>query len=181
MERKGNQILNIGVRKYKVEDAVHLHEAIMESVPELSVWLPWCTKKYSMKDAEQFAISSVESWDEGLEYRFVIEDLDSSTFLGTVGINQIIKQHKVGNLGYWVRSSATNKGVCTEAALLAVRFAFEKLDFNRIEIHILPDNKLSNAVASKLGVFEGKLRNKLFHDGMAKSANCYSIVPSDYQ
>jgi RimJ/RimL family protein N-acetyltransferase len=46
---------------------------------------------------------------------------------------------------------------------------------------VIEDYHASNAVASKLGAtYEGTFRNKIFHDGNSRSANCYSIIPSDY-
>ena len=154
----------------------------MESVEHLSKWLPWCTPDYSISDSTEWAKSAADTWESGTDYRFIIEDTKTFQILGTVGINQVVPQHKTGNLGYWVRKSAMNKGVCTQSARQVAAFAFEKLGFQRIEIHILTDNKASNAVASKLGgKYEGIFRNKLFFNGKSLPAKCYSIVPSDYE
>ncbi len=173
--------MNVGIRRYKELDAAEFQKAVLESVPHVSKWLSWCSDTYSIDDAKLWASSATEMWENGTDYRFVVEDLDTSTILGSVGINQVVAQHKVGNLGYWVRSSALNKGVCTQAAKLAVEFAFRELSFQRIEIHVLTENTSSKAVASKLGgVSEGIFRNKLMHNGVSMPANCYSIIPSDY-
>jgi len=112
----------------------------------------------------------------------LIEDVKTLKILGTVAINQVVLQHKVGNLGYWVRKSALKQGVCTQAARQVAAFAFDKLDFKRLEIHILTDNNASNAVASKLGgEYEGVFRNKLLFNDKSLPAKCYSIVPDDYE
>ena len=102
--------------------------------------------------------------------------------LGCVGINQVVPQHRIGNLGYWVRRTALNQGVCTRAARLVVDYAFRELNFQRIEIHVHPDNIASNAVAAKLGGrYEGVFLNKLYFNGAATPAKCYAIIPDDYQ
>jgi RimJ/RimL family protein N-acetyltransferase len=173
--------MKIDIRRYKESDALEFQQAVLESVNHLGRWLPWCTPNYSIEDAQAWASGAAQMWSAGTDYRFVIEDSDRRRILGSVGINQVVAQHKIGNLGYWVRESAINKGVCTAAARQAAHFAFQHLDFRRLEIHILPDNHASNAVASKLGAtYEGTFRNKIFHDGNSRSANCYSIIPSDY-
>jgi len=174
--------VKINIRKFKEGDAQEFQEAVLESVEHLSMWLPWCTPNYSIEDATEWVTSAANTWQAGADYRFVIEDAKTLKILGTVGINQVVPQHKVGNLGYWVRKSALKQGVCTQAARQVAEFAFEKLGFKRLEIHILTDNDASNAVACKLGgEYEGIFRNKLLFNGKSLSAKCYSIVPDDYE
>jgi len=174
--------VDVAIRKYRETDAEQFQVAVLESVSHVSQWLPWCTPDYSIEDATQWATSAAQAWDEGTDYRFVIENKSTGEILGSVGINQVVPQHRVGNLGYWIRESAMNQGVCTRAARLAIEYAFCELDFQRIEIHVHPDNVASNAVAAKLGgVYEGVFRNKIVFEGASVPAKCYSVVPSDYQ
>ena len=170
------------IRRYKSSDAAAFQEAVLSSINHLSRWLSWCTPAYSINDAVEWVNSAENSWKAGTDYRFLVEDTKTGAVIGGVGINQIVHQHPVGNLGYWVRESAINRGVCTTAARLATEYAFRELGFQRIEIHIQVDNHASNAVASKLGgEFEGILRNKLMFNGESVRAKCYSIIPSDYE
>lgn len=174
--------MEIAIRKFKESDAQEFQAAVLESVEHVSDWLPWCTEAYSLQDAEQWTTSAAKVWDAGTDYRFIIEDLDTKKILGSVGINQIVHQHKIGNLGYWVRKSAINRGICTKAARLAVKYAFTELEIQRIEVHVHTENIASNAVASKLGgVYEGVFRNKLFFNGHSVPAKCYSVIPCDYE
>jgi len=173
--------MRIGIRKYKPNDAEEFQRAVLESVEHVSKWLPWCSKDYSIEDAEEWASGAQRSWEEGTDYRFIIEDQETKEILGAVGINQVVRQYMIGNLGFWVKASALNKGCCTQAAKLATEYAFKELGFNRIEIHVLTENKSSIAVAENLGgVFEGAFRNKIIFNGVPSPANCYSIIPSDY-
>lgn len=173
--------VDISIRKFRESDAPAFQEAVLESVQHLSQWLSWCTPSYSITDAVDWATSAQQSWEDGKDYRFLIENADTGEVLGCVGINQVVQQHKVGNLGYWVRKSAINQGVCAGAARRAVEFAFGQLGFQRIEIHVQVNNHASNAVALKLGgQYEGVFRNKLIFDGESVPAKCYSITPSDY-
>lgn len=173
--------MNISIRPFKSTDAQPFYDAVIESVDHVSQWLPWCTENYSIEDAQQWCDSAHTAWENGTDYRFIIEDKDSGKILGSVGFNQIIKQHKIANLGYWIRQSAVGKGVCSKACVLAIKYAFSNLDICRIEIHVHPDNIASNTVASKLGVYEGTLRNKLILFGESVPAKCYSVIPSDIQ
>lgn len=173
--------MEITIRKFRQEDAHGFHQAILESVAHVSPWLGWCTADYSLVQATEWATTAAQLWEQKAEYRFVIQDAQSQMILGSVGLNQIVHQHKVANLGYWVRKSAIGKGVCTNATRQVIQYAFEHLDLKRIEIHALPENQASNAVALKVGgVYEGRFRNKLINQGQSLAANCYSVVPSDY-
>jgi RimJ/RimL family protein N-acetyltransferase len=173
--------VEIAIRQFEEGDAREFQAAVLESVEHLSVWLPWCTPDYSIEDATDWAHSASQAWIEGTEYRFLIEDANTGRILGSVGINQVVPQHKRGNLGYWVRKSAINQGICTRAARQVVLFAFQELGFQRLEIHVQTDNDASNAVATKIGgVYEGIFRNKLVNKGLSLPAKCYSITPADY-
>lgn len=172
--------MKINIRKFQEDDIDGFYEAVRESIDHLSSWLPWCTENYSPKDAEHWVLSAENAWLTGDDYRFIIEDLDTRKILGSVAINQVVQQHKTGNLGYWIRKSSINQGACRVAAQLAVDFAFNELGFHRIEIQVLPDNTPSIKVAENIGgVYEGLLRNKLYVGGKPCPAQSYSIIPED--
>lgn len=174
--------MEISIRQFKASDTNEFHLAVLESVAHVSEWLPWCTSEYSLEDANDWVTSAAKVWQDGTDYRFIIEDCETKRILGAVGINQVAPQHRIGNLGYWVRKTAVNKGVCTKAAKLAAEYAFSELGFQRLEVHVHTDNVASNAVASKLGgKYEGIFRNKLFFNEESMPAKCYSIIPSDYE
>ncbi len=174
--------MKIAIRKYSKSDAPAFQAAVLESYEHLSKWFSWCTPDYTIDEAVEWSHSSEKTWDEGTDYRFLIENLNTGEILGAVGINQVVPQHMIGNLGYWVRQSAINKGVCTQAAKKVVGLAFKDLGFQRIEITVPTDNHASNAVAVKLGAkFEGTFRNKIIFKGISVPAKCYSIIPSDYE
>lgn len=172
--------MDINIRKFNVGDAPKLYAAVKESVAHLSPWLSWCTPAYSINDAEFWVNTAETEWNAGHDFRFVIECNLTKKFLGSVAINQVIQQHKIGNLGYWIRQSELNQGACINAARKTIEYGFNELQLQRIEICALENNTASIAVAEKLGAtYEGILRNKLFHNGNSCPAKCYSLIPSD--
>ncbi len=84
--------------------------------------------------------------------------LENQELLRSVAIIRINNIHKIGNIGYWIRKSALNKGVATEAVSLACSFGFTTLGLFRAEIVTLPNNKASRKVDAK---YEGVLQNRL--------------------
>ncbi len=168
------------IRPYKKEDAEDLYLAARESIYEVHPWLPWCHPDYSRKESEQWIARCDEAWKKGVEFHFVITHTATGRFLGGVGINQINITHRYANLGYWVRSSETGKGVTTAAAILAARFGFQKLNLGRIEILVARENKASLRVAEKTGARrEGVLRNRLIVNDHVMDAVLYALIPED--
>jgi len=173
--------LDIRVRRFTTDDTPAFYEAIKESVDHLAPWLMWCTSDYTISDAKEFVDDAEEMWQNGSDYRSLIEDTQTGRVVGCVGINQIVDLYKTGNLGYWVRKSAINSGACSQAVRAFSELALTELGLQRIEITIHPDNHASSAVAEKIGaVYEGTFRNKIVLNGLPAPAKCYSLIPSDY-
>ena len=120
-------------------------------------------------------------WEEDNAYGFYILDASTNQVGGYAFLNRIIREYKLANLGYQVRTSRMGEGIATAAAKLVAEYGFEKLGFQRIEIVVRKENAASLRVAEKLGaVREGLLRNRLQHHGSACDAYMHSLIPSDY-
>src|SRR5687768_3834001 len=104
----------VRIRAYAPGDAQALCEAARESIDEVFRWLGWCHPGYSMADAVEWTRSRAALAAQGSEHSFAIVDADGR-FLGGCGLNQINRVHRFANLGYWVRTSETRRGVATEA------------------------------------------------------------------
>jgi ribosomal-protein-serine acetyltransferase len=170
----------IGIRRYRMDDVDALFEAARESVRELSVWMPWCSENYSRADSEAFVRTRESEWEAGTHYSFVIHETASGKFLGSVGLNFINQIHQFANLGYWVRSSQTRRGVATAAARLAARFGLAELGFNRLEIVTAAGHVASQRVAKKVGAHsEGVLRKRLVIHERIHDAVMFSLVAED--
>jgi len=168
------------LRPLKLTDSKAVYEAVNESIKDISPWMPWCHGGYTLDDSKEWIDHSIEAWSNGAEYDFTIVDKNDSKLLGGCGLNNIDNNNCVANLGYWVRSSRTGRGIASSVVELLARFAFEELKLNRIEIIPAIDNKASQRVATKAGAIkEGILRKRIvvgdkIHDGVM-----FSLVPGD--
>jgi RimJ/RimL family protein N-acetyltransferase len=168
------------LRRYAATDAEALHEAARESVAEVYPWLAWCHRDYSLAEAVEWTRSRAELAESGEEYNFVIAGSDGR-FLGACGLNQINRVHMFANLGYWVRTSATGRGVATEAVRQLARFAFGHTDLVRLEIVCAIGNERSQRVAERARARrEGVLRHRLMVHGEPVDAVMYSLVRQDW-
>lgn len=170
----------VTIRRYDTVDVPLLFEAARESSAEVSIWLPWCHPGYSMEESLEWILRSGKLWDDRREFHFGIFHSLSGAFIGGVGMNDLKPEHRLANLGYWVRTAWTGRGIATAAARLAADFGFEELLLTRIEILAAVGNKGSQRVAQKLGASrEGILRNRLVIRGRTHDAVVFSLIGSE--
>jgi RimJ/RimL family protein N-acetyltransferase len=169
------------LRPFDERDSAGTHEAVMESFEELHRWMPWCHAKYGREDADAFTATQPHAWHEGSEYCFVIVDRRTDRRLGCCGLNRFDWLNLTANLGYWVRRTACRQGVATDATKLLLRFAFEQLGLQRVEIVAAKDNLASQRVAEKVGATrEGIARNRCRAAGVQQDAVVFSVIPTDH-
>ena len=168
------------VRPLVLDDAEALFQAARESIPEVSRWLPWLHENYSIDETRAFLSLRTNPNPAEEAYSFGIFDQASERFLGGIGLNFINRVHQMANLGYWVRTSATGKGVAAKATRLVAGFGFFELGLERIEIIAAVDNLASQRVAEKAGaVRECVARQRLLINGKRHDAVVFSLLPED--
>ena len=169
------------IRPYQRSDVQAAYEAILQSQNELRPWMPWCHPNYSIEDTIDWVEYAVSSFESGKEYNFVIFNTQTGQIAGGTGLNDINRLNLTANLGYWVRTLYTRKGVATQAALQVAHFGFRELGLVRLEIMAAVENKASQHVAEKVGaVKEGVLRKRLQLWGKAHDAVLYSLLTDEF-
>lgn len=168
------------IRPHEVRDIDALFTAVRESIAEISPWLPWCHPDFSRDELAGFVEVSRKGWADGSQYQFAIFATATGSTLGGISLNHIAKSNRLANMGYWVRTSATGRGVASEAVRLVAAYGFRNLGLSRIEIAAIPENTASRRVAERAGAkFEAVVRNRLVMHGRAYDAALYSLVPGD--
>ena len=170
--------MNVHIRPYRLDDARAIWEAARESLAELQPWMPWCHPKYSIDETRSWLAVQVPAFQQRTTFEFAIL-ADDNTYLGGCGLNQIDPLNQRANLGYWVRSSASGKGVATAATALTREWGFANTDLERIEVLIAVGNMASRRVAEKAGAaYEGTLRCRLLVHGTRHDAAMYAFIKS---
>src|SRR4051812_12224854 len=170
------EVPGVRVRPWELTDVDAAHAAAMESVAEIQPWMPWCHPAYSIDDARAWVTSQIATFEQRTAFEFAIVSADG-VFLGGCGLNQIDALNRRANLGYWVRTSASRRGVAT-AAVRAVRdWAFVDSGLLRLEIVIASGNVASHRVAEKAGAYrEGVLKQRLLLHGALHDATMFSFT-----
>ncbi len=172
----------VGIRPFQSEDGSRLYHAARESIDELCRWMSWCGPDYSLTDSVAFVHEAARAFSMRERFSFAIVDEATQIFLGSIGLREIDRTHRVANLGYWVRSSWMNRGVGSAAVRLAARFAFEELELNRLELVVVSGNIPSERVAVKVGAHrEGVLRRRVVLQGKPHDVVMMSLLPEDLE
>ena len=160
---------NYMLRPFRRRDLASVDEAIRDSLPDLAKYLPWAVD-YNRNTTQHFIRDSAAAWAEARAFDFTIRSAARpDVHIGNISVWWVSRPNLVGEIGYWIRSDATNGGVCTEAAANIVQIAFEELGMHRITLRIAVGNVASERVAAKLGfTHEGLLRDevKVGHEWM---------------
>lgn len=166
----------VRIRPLVAADAVAFHSAALESTAELFPWMPWCHAAYSLEEAVAWTGSREALFAAGNEYSFAILD-EGGRFLGACDLNQINRTYRLANVGYWVRTAVTGRGVAPAAIRELAAFAFARTDLERLEILCAVGNVRSQRAAEKAGaVREGVLRGRLRLHDRQHDAVAYAIV-----
>jgi ribosomal-protein-serine acetyltransferase len=159
-----------------------LFTAVQESLAEIRPWLAWYYPGYSWDDTALWINNLPVAWREDREYSFVILDRANGELLGTIGINQLDRRNRRANLGYFVRTSATSRGIATAATKVVARFGFEQVGLKRIEIVAAVGNVASQKVAHKVGATrEGIARRRSNVGGQQLDTVMFSLVAEELE
>jgi ribosomal-protein-serine acetyltransferase len=168
------------IRPLEPADRDAVYAAVAESIAEVSRWLPWCHPGYRPEETTAFIEATRNAWAQESSFNFGIFDAAAGTYFGGISVNHIVRANRLANIGYWVRTGATRRGVASGAVRLAAQFGFEDLGLSRIEIAAIPENAPSRRVAEKVGAkLEGIARNRIVMHGQAYAAALYSLLPED--
>ena len=181
-DRKTTQLTDgsILLRPLRNSDAEKVYRSIRSSITELSLWLPFAHKDYSLKDCRDWIGKRPREWKKGINYDFGIFDVKTGEHIGTCSFNEISKMDSRANLGYYVRSDRTGQGIAVAATKLLAKWGFEVLKLNRIDILVAVENQRSLRVAEKVGAKrEGVLRNRIDIRGELHDAVMHSLVPGE--
>ena len=114
---------------------------------------------------------------------FVVRDRKSNDIVGSTRLYDISLNHASLSLGYtWYVVSSWKTKVNPECKYLLLKFAFEKLHMNRIEIITDVENLHSRGALRKLGaVEEGILRNHMvLESGIVRDSVIHSIIQPEW-
>lgn len=170
------------LRRFTRRDTDAMFQAIEGSLPQLSEFLPWAHAAYSRDDATGYVRDSIAAWKEGRAFDFAIRlRSHPGHHIGNISIWHVSRLGRTGEIGYWVRSDQSGRGIATEATAAMVEKGFVNLGLHKVTLRIAQGNRASERVAEKLGFTrEGVLREELKINGVWVDHTLYSLLEHEF-
>lgn len=165
------------LRPVTPRDAEAIHASVTE--PEIR----YLTGTHSLFTVEQVRQHIVTCEDDDSRIDFAVCLREDDTMIGEGGIVEI---DVINQLAYFriamLGMKNTGKGYGTRAVLLAVRYVFDVLKLNRLQLEVYSHNPHAKRSYEKVGFqVEGILREKLLWDGVYSDEIVMSILRKDYE
>lgn len=149
---------DVELRLLNLYHAEEIFRSIDSSRDYLKMYLPWVDNTISVSDTREFIVASRKQYaanngfDAGIWYK--------GEFAGVIGFHSINRNIKSISIGYWLNERFVGKGIMTKACKEFIDYAFNILDFNRVEIQCAITNLKSRAIPERIGFSqEGIIRD----------------------
>jgi RimJ/RimL family protein N-acetyltransferase len=114
---------------------------------------------------------------------FAIRPVEGDDLIGTLELDGILWTHGVCGMSIAIGDRANwGQGYGTEAAGLALAFAFDELNLHRVQVTVFSTNERSIALFEKLGFRrEGVFREFLHRDGERYDMVLYGLLEHEWR
>ncbi|WPO76850.1 GNAT family N-acetyltransferase [Flavobacterium sp. KACC 22761] len=106
---------------------------------------------------------------------FAICSADNKIFYGAGGLNNLSKEHKKAEIGFWLIPNFWGNGIMKEAIPLICNYGFGNLELHRIEGFVESENKNCKSLMTKLEFqYEGTMKDCEIKNGKFISLDVYA-------
>ena len=172
-------------------ERIILREYRQEDLPEMRKWVNnedtvkflssrfWAPQ--TLLDTQQFLENMLQSSHNGCN--FIIADKEDERYIGQLDMFSINWKLRCGELGMVIAAvEDRGRGVGTEALGLILRYAFQTLGLERVQIEVDMDNAGAMRCYEKAGfVLEGIKRHAYFRDGAFCDIGMMSVLAGEYK
>jgi len=131
----------------------------------------------SLEETEEQMNFYADLEQHGTGIWFAICSLDNKTFYGAGGLNDLSKEHKKAEIGFWLLSDFWGKGIMTEAMPLICNYGFNELGLHRIEGFVESENTNCKKAMAKLDFqHEGTMKDCEIKNGEFISLDIYAKI-----
>lgn len=144
--------------------------------------------RYMTGTKSTFTLEQIQSYINNISKDSSRNDLaiclkENDQMIGELSITDIEKEAKKAGIRISMNSiELTGKGYGTEAIRLILKFVFEDLKLNRLQLEVYSHNIRGIRTYEKVGfIKEGTLRESLFYNGKYSDEIIMSMLKKDYE
>ncbi|GEO69276.1 GNAT family N-acetyltransferase [Levilactobacillus acidifarinae] len=139
-------------------DAPAVLAAVCASQSEFYPWLPWATELQTITAVTTWLQAGVTRTQAGETLELVIEA--RGQVVGWIGLRHIDRWNRWAEVGYWLSTPMTGRGIMTRALRAMLDLSFTQQHLEKVILVAATDNRPSNRVAQSLGFqLDGTLRH----------------------
>ena len=158
---------SLKLEQLRLGDAERVFALTVKDRVYLSEYLPWPQHTKTVDDSREFINLILQKRSSRQEYGYGIRY--DGEIVGHISLMHM-NDEKRPEIGYWIASELSGKGIMTRVTIALTNFALDKLGIPGIIIRAEPSNIASNKVAEKAGYkFVGQ------EDEDRKTLNVWSI------
>ncbi len=135
------------------------------------------------KDLDKYIQAAIEARENKTSYAFIVFDKQLNDYVGCTRFYDMQIAFQTTQIGYtWYSKKCWGTKLNENCKFLLLQFAFDQMDFERVEFRADNTNKRSIAAMQKIGcTVEGVLRNHLpMPNGKRRDSIVLSIVKEDW-
>ncbi len=161
-------------------DAPQLFSIVDKNRARLKQWLPWLDRNKIVANSEKFIEICINDYKSKKGFCFAVQY--QSQLVGLASLQFVNSDNRSANIGYWIDQAYAGKGLVKNSAQCLMRYAFEELNLNRIEIRCATGNIDSQRIPEKLNFqFEGTARQCEWLYDHFVDHKVYSLLKSEYE
>jgi RimJ/RimL family protein N-acetyltransferase len=169
------------LRAFQLDDGPALLTALEDGREPFERWLEWPMACRTVADADAYCRRARGLFDLAQDFRYAIVTRADEALVGGIAMHAPDARSGRCVLDFWVRPSATRRGIAAEA-LRAITEATFAAGAARVELLVEPNNRPSRSLAAHVGFRqEGVLRGMLMRAGRPRDVVVYGLLPEDWR
>jgi ribosomal-protein-serine acetyltransferase len=170
------------IRETRFGDGEAIHEGKEESFAEINKWMNWAKTRSTIEEDEIVAREAHIRFLKKEDLTLYTFGKETGKFLGGTGLHRFDWEHRIIEIGYWYRTSATGQGYATEGTKALIKYAFNVLNAKKVIIVVSEGNDASRRVIEKAGFhFEYTVHDEdVLPDGSITDKHWYSLYNADH-
>jgi len=166
------------LRPARAADVHALLEALHASLADLKEFMPWAHLPQTVTSQTARLVDLEAGYPEGGEIIFHAYTNDTDALVGCFGLHDRTLNSLALEIGYWVRSGFTGRGLATLGTQMLVALAFDHYGCERVQCAYNAANRGSMHVQRKVGfVEEGQLRYYEYQGDDVLRRNGFRVAP----
>ncbi|MFT2008168.1 GNAT family protein [Pontibacter sp. 13R65] len=148
------------------------------------IWRYMVLRINSVAELEQWLSTALQAREQQQRYTFAILDKQTGNLAGSTAFGNISALDKRLEIGWtWLGHNYRGSGLNRQCKFLLLSYAFEVLQYERVELKTDVLNARSRRAMLKLGATEeGVLRSHtLMHDGRRRDTVYYSLLRKEWE